>query len=683
MEKLHLDEILGKFNNVKKQGSGYTSQCPGHDDKENSLSVTEGTDERILLYCHAGCPTDRILDSMGLKLADLYPSKDQDRKQVAEYLYKDTLGNVVHKTIRYEPKGFTQCRPDGKGGWIYNLKDIQPIIYNLQRVTEAISKGETVYIVEGEKDVDNLGKIGLSATTSPMGAGKWQSYYSDYLINAITVIIPDNDTIGKSHSEQIAKSLNRKAKSIKVIDLTKGAELPPKGDITNFFKILGKPQGIESLKSIVNDTKEWNPQQTLNNKFQTIDASTLSNTSLDPIRYVISSTISVGLHLLAGAPKLGKSWLIIWMCLQIARGRQVWGQETMQGTTLYLCLEDNLNRIQYRMNIVLHGEAAPDNVHFAIVAKSINDGLLEQIKNWMILHPDTRLIAIDTLQKVRGQHRTDNMYANDYQDASQLKLLADKHGIAILLVHHLRKMLDNDVFNMVSGSTGLTGCVDSTFVLKKEDRQSQEATLYATGRDIEDMELLLKFNKSICTWELISTDAESFKEEKEFNENPLVIAVTKMLADKRNWNGKALDLLVELRKYSDDDLPTTPNVLTRKLNDFKNRLKNKHIKYLNNQKSSGTFITLEYTSPLSPLSPQPPEPKALQEHYNITIVSPLSPLNHNCNNNNGDSGDIVAICEKTDNLDTARVCGGNGDSDDIVKEVILGDEPINYLKGVI
>lgn len=255
---MDLDDILGKFNNIKKQGSGYTAQCPGHDDKENSLSITEGTDRRILLHCHAGCSVKEILDSMGLKLADLYPEKDRDRKQIAEYLYKDTLGNVIHKTIRYEPKGFTQCRPDKKGGWIYNLKDIQPIIYNLQRVKEAIFKGEIVYIVEGEKDVDNLEKINLAATTSPMGAGKWQDSYSDYLINAITVIIPDNDPIGKSHADQIAKSLLGKAKSIKVIDLTKGSELPPKGDITDFFKTLGKLHGIESLNSIVNDTQEFN-----------------------------------------------------------------------------------------------------------------------------------------------------------------------------------------------------------------------------------------------------------------------------------------------------------------------------------------------------------------------------------------------------------------------------------------
>lgn len=255
---MHLDEILIKLKNIKKQGSGYTSQCPGHADNKNSLSVSEGKDGTILLFCHAGCLTEKILDSMGLKLSDLYSKKE--RNIAAEYLYKDILGNVIHKTIRFEPKGFTQCRPDGKGSWIYNLKGINPIIYNLKRVITAISENETIYIVEGEKDVDNLEKVGLVATTSPMGAGKWQSDYSDYLADSIAVIIPDNDTVGKSHAEQIAKSLSGKAKSIKVIDLTKGAELPPKGDVTNFFKQLGKAQGIESLKRIVNSTDLWDPQ---------------------------------------------------------------------------------------------------------------------------------------------------------------------------------------------------------------------------------------------------------------------------------------------------------------------------------------------------------------------------------------------------------------------------------------
>ena len=260
---MRLDETLNKISNIKKQGDGFTGKCPGHDDKQNSLSITEGLDGRVLLHCHAGCSTEKIVEVMGLKVSDLFPDKEPNgRKQVAEYPYKDLAGNIVHKTIRFEPKGFTQCRPDGKGGWIYNLKDIKPILYNLQRVTEAISKGETVYVAEGEKDCDNMGKLSLAATTSPMGAGKWQDHYSDYLINANTVIIPDNDAVGKSHSEQIAKSLQGKAKSIKIIDLTKGLpELPQKGDITDFFRILGKIKGLEFLKRLVDNTEEWELQE--------------------------------------------------------------------------------------------------------------------------------------------------------------------------------------------------------------------------------------------------------------------------------------------------------------------------------------------------------------------------------------------------------------------------------------
>lgn len=409
---------------------------------------------------------------------------------------------------------------------------------------------------------------------------------------------------------------------------------------------------------------QTNPNEKQDNKFQTIDAGTLSSTPIAPIKYVISATLSVGLHLLAGAPKMGKSWLIIWICLQIARGRMVWGQKTAQGSTLYLCLEDSLNRIQTRMNIILHGEEAPSNVHFAIIAKSINDGLLDQVNNWMLLHPDTQLIAIDTLQKVRAHSSSNNMYANDYQDASQLKQLADKHGIAILLVQHLRKMQDDDVFNTVSGTTGLTGCADSTFILKKDTRQSQEATLHATGRDIEDMELLLKFNKSICTWELISTDAVSFKEEKEFNENPLIIAVTRMMTNKQYWNGTALGLLIELDKCTEEDLPPTPSALTRGLNKLKTRLKDNHIKYLCNKKAKGTFITLEYIPPLPPLSPQTLEAKALHGNDSANTISPLSPLFNSFNSKNVDSCDIVMISEKTDNLDPARVSGGSGGNGD-------------------
>lgn len=232
----------------------------------------------------------------------------------------------------------------------------------------------------------------------------------------------------------------------------------------------------------------------------TIDADTLLSTTLPPTRFIIDRLLPQGLHILAGAPKVGKSWLALWLCLQVAQGTSVWDFPTHRGTVLYLCLEDSLTRIQSRLFQIT--DDAPEALHFATLAAGIGEGLEEQLTNFLTQHPDTSLVVIDTLQRIRTGSDSGNPYANDYRDISVLKALADKHHIAILLIHHLRKMNDDDPMNMISGTTGISGATDSNFVLKERRRGSGEATLYCTGRDIEYRELPLVFDKSGYTWRL-------------------------------------------------------------------------------------------------------------------------------------------------------------------------------------
>jgi|LSQX01.3.fsa_nt_gb hypothetical protein len=251
--------ILERLENVKKTSNGWTARCPCHDDKHNSLSISIGDDGYILIHDHARCKTERILTTIGLDMQILFPKvKKTEKKVIATYDYTDVNGKLIHQTIRYEPKGFSQRRPDGKGGWIYSLKGIKPEIYNHPKVRKAINKGERVYKPEGEKDCDNLEKLGLTATTSPMGAGKWQPHYNEYLRNGYICIIPDNDEVGKKHSEQVASSLYGIAKSIKIIELP---GLPEKGDVTDFFHTNGKKKGLQLLNELVENTPEWKPQK--------------------------------------------------------------------------------------------------------------------------------------------------------------------------------------------------------------------------------------------------------------------------------------------------------------------------------------------------------------------------------------------------------------------------------------
>ena len=164
-------------------------------------------------------------------------------------------------------------------------------------------------------------------------------------------------------------------------------------------------------------------------KLTTISGKELLSMQLPSTRMIIASLVPQGLHILGGAPKIGKSWLTLWLCLRIAQGEPVWNLPTEKGDTLYLCLEDSFARVQNRL--LDFTEDAPDTIHFATMSETIAGGLVKQIENFLAEHPQTNLIAIDTLQRVRDATGEANAYANDYREVGVLKSLADKHRIAI------------------------------------------------------------------------------------------------------------------------------------------------------------------------------------------------------------------------------------------------------------
>ena len=182
----------------------------------------------------------------------------------------------------------------------------------------------------------------------------------------------------------------------------------------------------------------------------------------------------------------------------------------------------------------------------------------KQITSFLSEHPDMNLIVIDTLQKIRDIVPDNNSYANDYRDLSSLKHLADKHHIAILLIHHLRKMKDDDPMNMISGTTGLSGATDSNFVLKRKDRNSPHAELHCTGRDIESRVLELCFRKETHTWEL----AKPIESEKTAAD-PELIFLSEFLKRLHTFTGTATELSA-LLEYQTGEI-ISPSVLSKKL----------------------------------------------------------------------------------------------------------------------
>ncbi len=243
----------------------------------------------------------------------------------------------------------------------------------------------------------------------------------------------------------------------------------------------------------------------MENKLAVIDGETLMDMRLPPTRFCVQTLLPQGVTVLGGAPKIGKSWLVLDLCIRIAKGECIWNLPTAKGTTLYLCLEDTARRIQERLLCIT--DEVPPNAFFAVAAKTLANGLVNQISQFIFEHPDTVLVAIDTFQMVRGSE-TDVSYASDYQEIQQIKALADELGISLLLVHHLRKQGDSDPLNKLSGTTGISGAVDAVFVLDKSKRSQSAATLVCTGRDIEYRELELNFCKENCSWDLIMDSAE-------------------------------------------------------------------------------------------------------------------------------------------------------------------------------
>lgn len=259
-----LQNVLSRLKGVKPCGNGWKALCPAHDDQKQSLHVSEGNDGRVLVYCHAGCSVDDVCAAIGLVTKDLFPEPERKQKPlspgevIAAYDYKDANGKLLFQVCRTADKRFFQRRPDGKGGWINGLGDVKPVLYRLPELLKAVQRGETVFIPEGEKDVDNLARLGLAATTNPMGAGKWRDYYSDWLKGANVVILPDNDEPGRKHAQQVAQSLFGKATSVKVLELP---GLPPKGDVSDWLANCGTK---EELLRLAQETPEWEPPKQAN-----------------------------------------------------------------------------------------------------------------------------------------------------------------------------------------------------------------------------------------------------------------------------------------------------------------------------------------------------------------------------------------------------------------------------------
>ncbi len=294
-------------------------------------------------------------------------------------------------------------------------------------------------------------------------------------------------------------------------------------------------------------------------KIQLIDAEALYYKPLEHPKMLIDGVLSDGLAIMAGDSKIGKSWMVLWMCLQISKGEPVWGLPTRKTDVVYLALEDREWRVQQRMQDLT--DTPPDNLHFGFSCGQLGAELESQIEDVLKDYPSTGLLFIDTLQMVRDNVSSKvNAYAQDYKDLSSLKKIADNHGICIFVVHHTRKERDGgNIFNDMTGSTGIMGVADTGMILRKDDRFGDNATLCITGRDVEEKKLKMQMRG--VKWEI--TEELSADDLRKERIPDFVFKVVDFLFEHRQFEGTVTELLAAV-----GNTVLKPNVASKYLTRF-------------------------------------------------------------------------------------------------------------------
>ncbi len=271
----------------------------------------------------------------------------------------------------------------------------------------------------------------------------------------------------------------------------------------------------------------------------------------------------------------------------VSTGTALWNYPVHKGKVLYLALEDDYQRLQRRLYRMFE-TADTENLRLAVYAKQLGAGLDEQLQKFVKSNPDTKLIIIDTLQKIRETSGEKYSYANDYEVITQLKKFADQNGICLLLVHHTRKQKADDTFDMISGTNGLLGAADGAFLLHKEKRTDNAAILDIVGRDQQDQRLYLIKDPVRLTWDLERTETELWKPPPD----PVLETIAKIVTRDKSWSETATELVTAL------GVDLKPNTLTMRLNVNAGRLLNEYsIKYENSRTHNGRRVSFTLTPP--------------------------------------------------------------------------------------
>jgi hypothetical protein len=489
-------DLLSRFKGVRRSGDGWIALCPGHEDRNPSLSIHERTG-KILLLCHAGCTTEAVCAAAGIVMRDLFLYTDNVPRIVAEYNYTDETGKLLYQVVRFEPKDFRQRRPDGNGGWTWNLNGVRRVLY---RLPEALA-AKSVLVVEGEKDVETASKLGLVATCNAGGAGKWREESSESLRGKRIAIIADADEPGRKHAQQVAASLCGKTESLKVL------ELPGAKDLSEW---VGKGGTRLGLLELIRSTPEWKPAGNVTQQtgFQLMALAELFNKPQVKTEWLWHGRLAAGtISGTVSKPKVGKSTLARNLTLATSRGESFLGFSTRPGTCIYLALEERAEDIAADFRamgangdepILIHADSAPAEGILALV-----DLVRERKPVLAVIDPLFRLARI----------KDEKAYGETYAALGPLIDVARASGTHLLLTHHSGKSAKADPIDSPLGSTALGGAVSTLIVLRRTENYRLIQTVQRLGQDLP--ETVLSFDPETRQLSLGGSKLDSDREECE------------------------------------------------------------------------------------------------------------------------------------------------------------------------
>lgn len=516
--------------------------CPFHEEKTASFNVNLDTGQYHCFGCNAKGNAITFLSKI-----ENITTKDAWKQIVNKYNLKYTMEDYsiekklpleflkylgitnseynmkipyydFNKTLIAEKYRNHPINPDR----FFYSKGFKTNLYGLWKLNDF--SNEYIVLVEGESDAQTLWYYGIQAVGIP-GSSNFKEEYKEVLSKFNKIYIHSEEDNGAKEFVSSICSILPVEKCYIINSTVLGAKDPSELHIKNlldFNKLLKTSVPASTLQIEDNNFED----------IVYISAEDLMKEELKPPHIMVENLLTQGLAIIGGDPKVGKSWMSLDLGISVSSGNCFLGLKTNQCVCLYLALEDSRYRLQTRLSCVLNNEPVPKNFKLSTNCKSLKDSLLKQLERFLIKEPHTKLIIIDTFQIIRGVHSgKSNMYEIDYKEAVLLKEFADKHQLCIVVIHHHRKDKSGDTFDHLSGSNGLTGAADTIIALHKSKENEKEIIFSATGRDIEGIEKIIKFNTETFKWEVLgdNTDTEYNTEYARYCHNPVVIAIKRKL----------------------------------------------------------------------------------------------------------------------------------------------------------